>query len=157
MLGRARDESETSVRDEPQFPFRSPSVPLPFSFRYAGKVDDSENHVICFHVAVTSEYFYKVIYMDRQSVHLWKKVHIYGPSVSPFLEESPYIYIYVYMWTVSQSISGRSPYIWTVSQSIPVRIAYRGGTGRRGAAAAIIGLSILLYAQGGTANNPKKD
>ena len=42
------DESKTSPRRVSATSLDFPSVPLPFSFRYAGKVDDSENHLEMF-------------------------------------------------------------------------------------------------------------
>ena len=39
---RVQAKSITSVRNEPLKSLPFPSVPLPFPFRYAGKVDDSE-------------------------------------------------------------------------------------------------------------------
>ena len=42
------------------------------------------------------------LYMDRQPIHFWKNDHnIHGPTVSPFLEKSPYL------WTVNPHMSGR--------------------------------------------------
>ena len=42
------DKSKTSPRQVSATSLNFPSVPLPFSFRYAGKVDDSGNHLETF-------------------------------------------------------------------------------------------------------------
>ena len=67
--------------------------------------------------------------MDRQSVHFWKKVHIYGPSVSPFLEESPYMEESPYIKYISKRRKRRDRHRASfIETAVPETLRHEQGT-----------------------------